>query len=115
MPVVTVLLAIGVLALTALALHQQTQLSHLEDAVVLPDSLEGQSAAHDAIVVTIRNHAEVAADRNPLAPTLSLLSPALVRTIVHRQAVSELRAQLAEEGIDADVRVRRVVPRGQGG
>ena len=103
-------LAVLVVVLGVVAVRQHSRLVDLRARVALPATV-GQDGEHDAIVIVIRNHAEVAADRNPLARTLSVMSPGLVRGLVHRETVSELRARLEAEGIDADVRVRRVIPR----
>lgn len=71
----------------------------------------GPDGEHDAIVIVIHNHDDVAANRSRLARAVSLLSPGLVRGLVHRETIREVRAQLAEQGVEADVRVRRVVHR----
>lgn len=108
--VVAVVVLAGVAAVLAgVAVHQHAQLLDLRARVPLPGA-GATDGAHDAIVVVIHNHHEVAAGRNRLARGLSALSPSLVRQLVHRETVRELREQLAAEGIDADVRVRHVVP-----
>ncbi len=111
MQVAVTVLAALVVVLGVVVVRQRTQLVDLGARIALPATPGEGAGEHDAIVIVIRNHAEVAANRNPLARTLSLMSPALVRGLVHRETVSELRDRLEDEGIDADVRVRRVVPR----
>lgn len=112
MEVTVVVLAVLAAGFALLAAHQHRQLVDLEARVRLPDANAPASTGdeHDAIVIVIRNHHEVAAARTWLAAGLSALSPGLVRSLVHRETVRELRARLEAEGIDADVRVRRVLP-----
>lgn len=114
MQVAVGVLAVLVVVLGVVAARQHSRLVDLRARVALPTTASNDSGEHDAIVIVIRNHAEVAADRNPLARTLSVMSPGLVRGLVHRETVSELRTRLEAEGIDADVRVRRVIPRDRG-
>lgn len=106
MTVAVVLLAVVATMLAAVVVRLRLQLRTLRDWV--HTSAPSPVDEHDAVVIVIHNHDDVAADRNRLARTLSLISPGLVRDLVHRETIRELRARLAEEGIDADVRVRRV-------
>lgn len=103
---VVALLVVVVLALGALCGGLWLQVHELRTriGVVRDDELE-------AIVVHVRNHDDLAAARNPWARGISLVSPALVRSLVHKEVVRELRERLAEQGVEADVRLRRVVER----
>lgn len=113
MAVVVVVLAVLVAGLGALAVHQHGLLRDVRVPLRLPpDPAVGQL---DVIVIVIHNPHEVAASRNPLARGLTALSPGLVRSLVHRETIREVRAQLEAEGIDADVRVGRVLSRDSAG
>lgn len=109
MAVVVVVLAVLVAGLAALAVHQHGQLGEVRARLRLPDDPAATGDEHDAIVIVIHNHHEVAAGRNPLARGLSALSPSVVRSLVHRETIREVRARLEAEGIDADVRLGRVL------
>lgn len=112
MEVVVVVLAVVATGLAVLAVHQHRQLVEFRARVRLPDAPGSPGDEHDAIVIVIHNHHEVAAGRTSLARGLSALSPSLVRSLVHRETVREVRTRLEAEGIDADVHVRRVMPSG---
>lgn len=73
------------------------------------DDAVGADAA-EVIAIQIRNHGEVAAGRSAFARPLAVLTPGLLRGIVHRETVKMMRAELADNGVDADVRLRRLSP-----
>ena len=83
------------------------RVAELEDA--LAEAVGGDVA--EVIAIEIRNHGEVAASRTSLAKPLAVLTPGLLRGIVHRETVKMMRVELAENGVDADVRLRRIGPR----
>lgn len=69
----------------------------------------GRSPARqvEVIEIEIRNAVELAAARTPLARPLAWLSPGLLRSIVHRETVKLMREQMAANGVDAAVELRR--------
>ena len=111
MVVAVVVLAVLAVGLAAVAVRQHAELVDLRARVRLPGPSGSSDTDHDAIVIVIHNHHDVAAGRTRLARGLSAVSPNLVRNLVHRETLREVRAQLEEQGIDADVRIRRVVAR----
>ncbi len=103
---VAVLLAVC-MALAAVVLGQRRRIDALTAALT---NAVGDEVA-EVITIEIRNHAEVAASRSALAKPLALLTPGILRNIVHRETVKMMRSELADNGVDADVRLRRVGPR----
>lgn len=57
------------------------------------------------IALEILNPSEVAAEKSRLAKNLGGLAPNLLRAEVNRQAAEQLVGQLAEYGIEAEVRI----------
>lgn len=104
--VVAILLATCV-ALIVAVVALRRRVAELERA--LGDAVGGEPA--EVIAIEIRNHGEVAANRTSLAKPLAVLTPGLLRGIVHRETVKMMRVELAENGVDADVRLRRIGPR----
>lgn len=103
---VTVLLA-SCVALVVAVIALRRRIVELEES--LSDAVGGEPS--EVIAIEIRNHGEVAASRTSLARPLALLTPGLLRGIVHRETVKMMRVELAENGVDADVRLRRIGPR----
>lgn len=64
------------------------------------------------IVIEIGNHREVARKESLLARMLDKVAPGRVRRQVEQQVADEIRQQLAERGIEAEVSVRE---EGRGG
>lgn len=102
---VVVLVALAsALAVALVAQRRRTSVLQrlLDDAV--------GAEAVDVIAIQIRNHGEVAASRSAFARPLAVLTPGLLRGIVHRETVKMMRTELAGNGVDADVRLRRLAP-----
>lgn len=59
------------------------------------------------IVIEIRNHARVARRESLLARLLDKVAPGTIRRRVERRVAEEIRQQLSERGIEAEVEVRR--------
>lgn len=62
----------------------------------------------EVITIEIHNHVELAAERTGLARPLHRVAPGLIRSLVHKETVKLLRRELADQGVDADVRLRRL-------
>ena len=105
--VLVVVLAVLLLGARREVLRLRTALDAVTDVGLT--SLDPDAV--DVVAIHIRNHDEIAAGRSALARPLAVLSPGLVRTLVHREVVRRMRLQLEDEGVVADVRVRRVVTR----
>ncbi len=83
-----------------------------EEAARLAAEVDPDAPWHppvEVIAVAIEDHVTLAATRSPLAKPLGRVAPGLLRGVVHREVVAQLRAELAAQGVEADVRVRRVV------
>lgn len=116
-----VLLIVGVLGLVAAAVAMvrlRAQLGRLaarselvaRRVEALPPDLSrvfGDSGRH-VITVELLNLFELAHRRTWVARPLSVLTPRLLRDILHRKVVGRVRAGLAEAGVDADIRLHRV-------
>lgn len=61
------------------------------------------------ITVEILNPLEVAGEQSALVRRFGAVAPAMLRAEVTRRAVKELQAQLAEQGVEAEVRVHDAV------
>src|SRR4051794_2184605 len=62
------------------------------------------------ITIEILNPIELAGTRGRLAGIAGSLAPGITRRVVYDQAIKNLRRQLAEERVVADVRVHTVSP-----
>lgn len=107
MAVLVALLLATSIALVVAVVVLRRRIVELEDA--LAEAVGGDVA--EVIAIEIRNHGAIAASRTSLARPLAVLTPGLLRGIVHRETVKMLRVELAENGVDADVRLRRIGPR----
>ena len=104
-----ILLVVGNAAVLAVAIgvviHLRRRVRALErDA----RSAAGDSRRAEVIAVEITNHRDVAVARTALAKPLASLTPGLLRSLVHQEACSIMRRELAANGVAADVRVRRI-------
>ena len=104
MAVLVALLLATSIALVVAVVVLRRRIVELEDA--LAEAVGGDVA--EVIAIEIRNHGAIAASRTSLARPLAVLTPGLLRGIVHRETVKMLRVELAENGVDADVRLRRI-------
>lgn len=80
-----------------------------EEIGALPLELEktfGTGARH-VISVELLNLFELAHRESALTKPLTVLTPRLVRDVVHRMLVSKVRQSLADAGVEADVRLHR--------
>jgi hypothetical protein len=100
---VSMLLAVCVASVVAVV-AQQRRITSLRRAL---DDAVGAEAT-EVITIEIRNHAELAASRSAFARPLAVLTPGLLRGIVHRETLKMMRVEMAENGVDADVRLRRL-------
>ncbi len=72
------------------------------------DDLDRPGPTTEVIAIEIRNHADLAAERTGLARPIHRVAPRLIRSLVHNETLKLLRLELAEQGVDADVRLRRL-------
>jgi len=80
-----------------------------EEVGALPPELSrtfGTGARH-LVTVEILNLFELAHRESALTRPLTMLTPRLLRDMVHRILVSRVRQSLSEAGIEADVRLHR--------
>ena len=110
------LLGIAVVVLGAVLVAQRHRIHELEaelagDADPDRPAGTGRHRPDEVIAIHIRNHGDLAASRTSLARPLGRVAPGLLRSIVHRETLKELRTQLVAQGVDADVRLRRLPPR----
>ncbi len=91
-------------ALLAIVVRQHRQLASLEVELT---EIHGDVTV-EVIAIEIQNHLELAASRSPFARPLAMVTPGLLRGIVHRETLKMMRSELAENGVVADVRSRRV-------
>lgn len=75
----------------------------------LPPELTGGFGTGDrhVIVVELLNLFELAHRESALTRPFTMLTPRLVRDLVHRRLVGKVRESLSAAGVEADVRVRR--------
>jgi hypothetical protein len=99
--VLTVVLLVTVVLLTvAVALLRQQRDAALADA--------GEDRAGRAVVVVdVRNAHDLAARRTQFARALSLVAPGMTRSLVHREVIRQLKGELAQQGVLAQIQVRR--------
>jgi hypothetical protein len=83
------------------------QVEALEPAPPLPADLEALlgAGARRVLVVEILNPLDVALSRNKAAGVLAAMAPESVRRVVLEQASRELVTEMAEEGVEVEVRV----------
>lgn len=77
------------------------------DATAPGGRASGETRSAEVIVIEITNHAAVASSRTLLARPVAALSPGLIRSIVNKETLRIMREQLADQGVVADVRLRR--------
>jgi hypothetical protein len=75
----------------------------------LPPELTGGFGTGDrhVIVVELLNLFELAHRESALTRPFTMLTPRLVRDLVHRRLVGKVRESLSAAGVEADVQVRR--------
>lgn len=75
----------------------------------LPPELTGGFGSGDrhVIVVELLNLFELAHRESALTRPFTMLTPRLVRDLVHRRLVGKVRESLSAAGVEADVRVHR--------
>lgn len=75
----------------------------------LPPELTGGFGTGDrhVIVVELLNLFELVHRESALTRPFTMLTPRLVRDLVHRRLVGKVRESLSAAGVEADVRVRR--------
>jgi hypothetical protein len=76
----------------------------------LPPELTGGFGTGDrhVVVVELLNLFELAHRESALTRPLTVLTPRLLRDVVHRRLVGKVRESLSASGVRADVRVHRV-------
>ncbi len=110
------LLGVGfaVLTLTRLRSDVRELASRAERAArrveALPPDLGKLLAGEDRHVISVEilNLFELAHRQTWVARPLSLITPRLLRDVIHRTVVGRVRENLATAGVDADVRLHRV-------
>lgn len=93
---------VAVLAWVVVALRREL------DALATTDCDGSSGVSAEVITIEIHNHVELAAERTGLARPLHRVAPGLIRSLVHKETVKLLRRELADQGVDADVRLRRL-------
>jgi hypothetical protein len=119
--VAVVLVAVGVLGLVlaAVALARlRAEVGRLEDQAAsvarrveaLPPDVSHAFGNRDrhVIAVELLNVFELAQRETWVARPLSVLTPRLLRDLIHRHVVGRVRENLAAAGVKADVRLHRV-------
>jgi len=96
----------------------RTELRELDRAVdrmarrvdALPVDLTKVYAAEDRYLISVEllNLFELAHRETWVARPLSVLTPRLLRDAIHRRLVGRVRENLADAGVEADVRLHRV-------
>jgi hypothetical protein len=76
----------------------------------LPVDLTKVYAAEDRYLISVEllNLFELAHRETWVARPLSVLTPRLLRDAIHRRLVGRVRENLADAGVEADVRLHRV-------
>ncbi len=91
-------------SLVATVVLQHRRLAALDAEIV---EMYGDATV-EVIAIEIQNHLELAASRSPFARPLAMVTPGILKGIVHRETLKMMRSELAENGVVADVRSRRV-------
>jgi hypothetical protein len=79
-----------------------------EQVRALPPELAGLgTGARHVITVELLNLFELAHKESPLTRPLTVLTPRLLRDVVHRKLVGRVRESLSAAGVEADVRLHR--------
>ncbi len=99
-----ILLAAACVSLGVLSTAQRKRIAALESEL---RAVHGEATV-EVITIEIQNHVELATSRSPFVRPLAMVTPGLLRSIVHRATLKMMRSQLAENGVVADVRSRRV-------
>jgi hypothetical protein len=83
------------------------QVAALEPAPPLPADLEALlgNGSRRLLVVEVLNPLDVALSRNKAAGVVAAMAPERLRKIVLEQAAREMVAEMAAEGLEAEVRV----------
>ena len=109
---VLLVLLVGVAGAAGVAAYRLRQ--RLVEAEAAIEALRVELAADvvppgpHVITIEMRNISELAVQRSTIAWPLATFAPGVLRTIVLRQTVREMRTQMAAEGVDADVQIRRL-------
>jgi hypothetical protein len=114
--VVLGLLGIGLAVAVLIRLHAQvSRLAERADRVArrieaLPPDLSRVFGNRDRHIISVEllNLFELAHRETWVARPLSVLTPRLLRDIIHRALVGRVRENLAASGVEADVRLHRV-------
>ncbi|MDV6014545.1 hypothetical protein [Haloechinothrix sp. LS1_15] len=109
------IVAVAVLALVVFRLHNRArELAATADELAermhaLPADLVDYLGDGDRLVLSaeLLNPVELAAEKTWIARPMSAITPNLLRELVYKQAVTQVRKQLDELNIDADVQVHR--------
>ena len=109
---------LGVAAAAAVIVRLRAELRGLEQQAdrmarrveALPPDLSRVLGNEDRHVISVEllNLFELAHRETWVARPLSVLTPRLLRDVVHRTLVGRVRENLAAAGVEADVRVHRV-------
>lgn len=104
-----VLLAVACVALVAHSVRLRRRVDDLEWRLeVVNTTANDLEPGPPVIVIEMRNIGEVAMQRTAMAWPLVTFAPGVLRTIVLRQTVRQMRTQMAAEGVDAEVVLRRL-------
>jgi hypothetical protein len=113
--VVAALVVLGMAVVALVRLRRelaatQGQARELAERVkALPPELVGLgSGDRHVITVELLNLFELAHKENALTRPFTALTPRLLRDVVHKKIIGRVRESLSAQGVEADVRVRRV-------
>ena len=97
--IIVLLLVVALLAVAVVVLRRQR-----DDARA---DVGEDRTGRTVVVVDVRNANDLAAKRTSLARALSFVAPGVTRSLVHREVVRQLKGELADAGVQAEIRVRR--------
>ena len=113
---VVILVGTNLLTLALLLRWRLRPVDHPTPDAVVAASIEAMrpaastSSTRRIITIEILNPIELAATRGRLAGIAGSLAPGITRRIVYDQAIRNLRHQLVQERVVADVRLHTVTP-----
>ena len=92
--------------------HGGTQAEDGDVLAALATQRSGTSGSRRVLTIEILNPVELAATRGRVVGIAGSLVPALTKRIVYDQTLKQLRKQLVDQGVVADVRLVKVTPAG---
>jgi len=92
--------------------HGGTQAEDGDVLAALATQRSGTSGSRRVLTIEILNPVELAATRGRVVGIAGSLVPALTKRIVYDQTLKQMRKQLVDQGVVADVRLVKVTPAG---